>query len=157
MTPPYVYAGFWRRGGAYLADAVLAFSLLFPYTYLLEQLLRPQFGSAKLLYGISEFLLSDAIVMALVVIFWVKRGATPGMMLLELHVIDATSGQRLSWKQAIARLFMRMLAILTIVGIVMLVWDRQKQGLHDKVCHTLVVDANEDYEYLDYPANGAGV
>ncbi len=154
MMRSIIFAGFWRRTAAYLLDAVLAFMLLLPYTYLLEYWLRPQFGDAKLLYGLTEFLLSDTIVMALIVIFWVKQGATPGMMLLDIRVIDATSGKWPGWKQATARLFMRMLAIMTIVGILLLIWDRQKQALHDKICTTLVVDAQEDYEYLVLPADG---
>lgn len=155
MMRAIIYAGFWRRTAAYCLDAALAFILLLPYTYLLEYWLRPQFGGAKLLYGLTHFLLSDTIVMVLIVIFWVKQGATPGMMLLELRVIDATTGKWPGWKQAIARLFMRMLSIMTIIGILLLIWDRQKQALHDKICNTLVVDAQEDYEYLVLPADGS--
>lgn len=146
-----IYAGFWRRTGAYVVDAVLAFALLLPYTYVLQQMLQPYFGSAGLLYGLSEFLLSDMLVMIMIVIFWVKLGATPGMMLLELKVIDEQSGGMLTWKQAIARLFMRFIAIFTVLGVLMLLWDSRKQALHDKICHTLVVDTQEDYEYLAFP------
>lgn len=155
MTAPYHYAGFWHRTGAYGVDVLLAFILLLPYTYLLEQLLQPLFAGHNILYGISEFLLSDVSVMALTVFFWVKHGATPGMMLLELRVIDASSGQHLSWLQAIARLFMRLLAIMTILGVIMLAWDRRKQALHDKICNTLIVDAQDDYEYQYFPGDGA--
>ncbi|MBI3561610.1 MAG: RDD family protein [Gammaproteobacteria bacterium] len=143
MSPPLSYGGFWRRSGAYGIDAVLAKAVLFPWVYYLQHSVRPQLG-ADLLYIPLQLVLADGWVLLLVVMFWVKYGATPGMLLFELRVIDATHGGRLTWKQAIARLFMRAIAMLTVLGILMLIWDRQKQGLHDKICNTWVVDAQED-------------
>lgn len=150
MTTQLIYAGFWRRVAAYLVDTILAFVLMLPHTYVLQRLLRPELLDHKWLYNGIEYLLSDVLVMVLIVIFWVKRAATPGMMLMELRVVDANSFANLTWKQAITRLLIRMLLIVSILGIfviAMLIWDPRKQALHDKICQTVVIDAMDDYEY----------
>lgn len=147
MNNPVIYGSFGRRTTAYLVDAILGFVLVLPHTYVMQRLLRPEMLEHRWLYNVLEYLLSDGLVMVLIVIFWVKYAATPGMMLMELHVVDARTHSNLSWKQAVARLFMRILAILTVLGILMLIWDQRKQALHDKICNTLIVDAMDDYEY----------
>ena len=60
--------------------------------------------------------------------FWAWRGQTPGMTVVGIRVVTP-HGSRLS----VGRAFVR------YVGYFMIVWDRRKQALHDKIADTYVV------------------
>jgi uncharacterized RDD family membrane protein YckC len=70
---------------------------------------------------------------------WSSRGQTIGMMATNLEVIRE-DGSRLTMGQAIGRVFALALSFFILyIGVIMVAFTQRKQGLHDLICHTLVV------------------
>jgi uncharacterized RDD family membrane protein YckC len=73
--------------------------------------------------------------------FWVTRGQTPGMMVFKLKLVSATTGRSVSAGQGVLRLLALAGSILLLgLGAVWIAVDARKQGWHDKIAHTLVVE-----------------
>jgi uncharacterized RDD family membrane protein YckC len=76
--------------------------------------------------------------------FWIGwwRDATLGKKLWRLRVVSETENS-LSFWQAGARVGGYMLASLPVkAGLLPILWDARRQGWHDKIAHTLVLDAS---------------
>ena len=98
------------------------------------------------IYGIADFLLTTLLPVVLIIGFWIKLGATPGKLLLDCRVVDATTLQPLNWKKALLRCLAYVASALPIyLGFVWIAVDKRKQGLHDKLAGTLVLHEAEDY------------
>ena len=132
QNPP-PYAGFWRRLLAYAIDAILLGAITTPLFMLL------------LSRGVGE----QAANLLTIVISWMYFAvfessdwqATPGKKLLGLVVTDE-QGQKISVIRATKRYFAKLLsALLFGIGIFMVAFTSRKQGLHDKLFHTLVFKA----------------
>lgn len=68
-----------------------------------------------------------------------KMRGTPGKWVLGMVVIDE-QGQPLSFGTSLARHGAKgVSALLLMIGFIMVAFDTRKQGLHDKMCKTLVV------------------
>jgi uncharacterized RDD family membrane protein YckC len=151
VTPSLIgmphFGGFWIRVAAALVDAVLLFTAAFPVRLLL--------GSAVTLLGmdaqmpVHEMLMVRRwvrITVAIAVAWAYKTGmessryqGTLGKMAMRLKVVDL-QGQRLSLSHATARYFAKYLSIFTLgIGYLMVGFDHQKQGLHDRTAGTLVL------------------
>jgi uncharacterized RDD family membrane protein YckC len=94
--------------------------------------------------GLAKVIINQAlqfvILLAAFLYFWIKKQATPGMMLLSLKLIDATSLSKPTNKQLIIRLFSCILSIIVLfIGMIWVAFDRKKQGWHDKIANTLVI------------------
>lgn len=132
------YAGFWRRLAANLLDGVLYFSFITPFVYLFNSF----FFSARNIFDI------ELIVVVLVIYLWVHNGATPGKCLMECKVVDAATRRPISWRQAGLRFIAYLASILSLcVGFLWIIWDKHKQGFHDKIAGTVVIRYTDDYEY----------
>lgn len=137
------YAGFWKRAIAYLIDAILL-------TFALVLL-----GFVFAMFGIVDFnaegeMVRNANLMDLVSIFvsWgyfalmesSSKQATFGKMALGIQVTDYAD-QRISLVRATVRFFSKYLsAILLLIGFIMIAFTARKQGLHDFIASTLVVN-----------------
>lgn len=147
---PSPYAGFWSRAAARVIDLVLiiaAFNLIY---------LADRFGSEAGLWtgsGLEEGdvaeglslanLLRAAFFLTFPVFYYVflhgSCGQTFGKMALRIKVINE-DGTPLGYKKAFLRWLGYFLCDLTFnVGYVWAAFDPRKQGLHDKVCRTLVI------------------
>ena len=85
-------------------------------------------------------LMANLIGALIVLLFWAERQATPGKMVLGLRIVDATTGGT----PTIGRLTLRYVGYLVSalplgLGYLWALWDRQRQGWHDKMAGTLVV------------------
>lgn len=81
----------------------------------------------------------------LLVVFWIKKQATPGSMMLSMKIVDATSLGKPSTKQCIIRLFSIILSIAPLfLGIFWIVFDKKKQSWHDKISNTLVINVEKN-------------
>ena len=71
--------------------------------------------------------------------FWAWRGQTPGMMFLGIRIVKA-DGSRIGFGRA-ALHYLGTIAstVIVFIGYLMIIWDKRKQGLHDKISHTYVV------------------
>jgi uncharacterized RDD family membrane protein YckC len=74
--------------------------------------------------------------------FEAARGATPGKKAVGLRVTDL-EGAPISFGRATARYFMKIPAtLLLFAGLLMIAFTKRRQGLHDIVARTLVIDAD---------------
>ncbi len=96
-----------------------------------------EYGLLKLaIYQIAQFLALATIV----IVFWIKKQATPGKMFLSIKIVDATSLEKPSNRQLIIRLLSYIISILpAFLGIIWMVFDSKKQAWHDKISNTLVI------------------
>lgn len=133
-----VYAGFGRRLLATIIDTVLILLITLPLTYLVygEGFLY----SEEFILGGADVLINYLLPFALVMAFWVYKSATPGKMVMGIKIIDAVTGEKPSIGQYVGRYFAYFLsAIVFLLGYFWVIWDKKKQGWHDKLAKTLVV------------------
>lgn len=128
------YAGFGVRLVAILLDT---FMIITPITIFLgtvygfEELnnpeVNPEIGAMQvLLYGLVA------------VISWVKTGQTPGQKAFGIIIVDATTQKTINYPQAILRFCMYPISLVTVIGILLPLFRKDKKALHDIVAHTQV-------------------
>jgi uncharacterized RDD family membrane protein YckC len=119
-----VYAGFWRRLGAWFVDFLI---LVIP------AILLSRIGTAgSLLVFFGEW-----------VYFAYQESseaqATIGKRALGIIVTDE-AGNRISFGRATGRYFAKIISgLIILIGFIMIAFTRKKQGLHDMIAGTLVV------------------
>lgn len=132
------YAGFWRRLGATLIDAILlcivtlpVLSVVYGADYWLDE---------RLIKGPVDFLVSWVLPAVAVLVFWATKGATPGKMAIAAQIVDERTGGKPSTGQLVGRYFAYFLSTLPFcLGFIWAGFDPKKQGLHDKLSGTVVV------------------
>lgn len=125
------YMGFWIRFGAAIIDAVVISLISFAFLYIV--ILR--------LYGIG-----------LGSVFWIflpwlyywlftgLKGQTPGKMAVGIRVIKADGSIPGLGIAALREIPGKILSTVAIyLGFLWIIWDRQKQGWHDKIANTYVL------------------
>jgi uncharacterized RDD family membrane protein YckC len=127
------YAGFWRRVGAAIIDAIIVgvatsvvVSIVAPNpigSY------DPTSNGIGVIAGWLYFALFESSV----------HQGTPGKMILGLIVTDE-AGRRVSFWRATGRHFAKFLsAVILCIGFLMVAFTQRKQGLHDILAKTLVM------------------
>lgn len=136
------YAGFGRRLVAAIIDiivlgivaAVLHF-LLFGNSELGIRLTPDGFSVQS-----NRGWIEQLFFLSITVIMWMKFLGTPGKLLLGCHVVDAITHKPLKLGQAILRYVAYFISILPLcLGFFWIIWDKRKQGFHDKIAGTVVV------------------
>lgn len=141
------FAGFGVRFVARMVDGVILsvvnMGLQVPMFVLLAsagQGAKPdQMGATFLwIYGLT--VLAQLVVQGVYEVwFLMKKGGTPGKLILQLQVLDS-EGNRLGRGQAIGRYFAQYLTGFTLgVGYLLPLWDSEKRTLHDMVADTRVM------------------
>ena len=122
------YVGFQRRLAAFAIDALLAFVVFGPLA----------------LFGLRGFVV-EALVPALAVLaFWRACGATPGKLALGAKIVDARTGGAPTLPALVARYAAYFLSMLPFfLGFAWIAIDRRKQGWHDKIAGTVVVNDDD--------------
>jgi len=141
------FAGFWRRFGAYVIDALVLGAIF----GVLEPLLWPDFG--KLFNVTTSFdsnywmtqlralanVISTILSGVYFVVFWVWRGQTLGMMVAGVKVIRI-DGTQIDTGRAIVRYLGYIVSMIPLfLGFIWIAFDAHKQGWHDKIAETYVV------------------
>ena len=134
------HAGFWKRLASFIIDAII----LAIVTVIIRAILLPAFPNRGA--GFAFFLLFSG---PICLIFgWVyyalmessRVQATLGKMALGIKVTDMQE-KRLSFGKSTGRYFAKILsAIILCIGFLMIIWTKKKQGLHDMLAKTLVVN-----------------
>ena len=129
------YAGFWQRAAALVIDALIAVVILAP-------LMIVAFGMRRAALGWE--LLALVTVAVAVIAFWRTCGATPGKLALGVKIVDANTGL----PPSSARLAVRFLAYFVsafplYLGFLWAAVDRRKQGWHDKIARTVVINSED--------------
>ena len=118
------YIGFWRRFAAYFIDGFILYSISFLLSSLIGNI-----NVFTYLIGIIYF-----------VYFWVKKdGQTLGYKVMKIKVIRE-DGKPIDIMTGVIRYIGYIVSALVIgLGFLWVIWDKKKQGWHDKMAGTVVV------------------
>lgn len=156
-APGLRYAGFWIRFVAYFIDSIVLFV---PLGVLFAVAIAPTLGTVRCTIpnavgsqsvtctGLGAFtgslgliwLLALAVPAVYFVAMWSWQGQTLGQKVFGLHVVDARNGLRISVGRAIGRYIGVIVSSWVLyIGLIWVAFDAQKQGWHDKMASTYVV------------------
>ena len=137
------YAGFWIRFGAVIIDTIiLTIVILVPLSFIYG---ADYWLGERLVYGFWDIFLNYVLPFVATIWFWRKFLGTPGKMMLELQVVDATTFKTMSLGQSIGRYFAYLVSSIPLcLGFVWIAFDKRKQGWHDKIAGTVFIHAKKD-------------
>ena len=134
--------GFWKRLIAIIIDSFLLTFITLGFMFFIGFFVGGMLSEPESVAKINNFgLLID------VVIVWLyfaiqessKQQATLGKRLIGIYV-TGKDGSRLSFAQATIRYFSKYLSSIFFIGFIMAAFTKNKQGLHDMIADTLVVN-----------------
>tara|TARA_Y100001949_G_scaffold81333_1_gene68773 strand:- start:65 stop:550 length:486 start_codon:yes stop_codon:yes gene_type:complete len=139
------YVGFWKRVVSGCVDVFLLSLVLIPtlyWAYGMEYFL-PEDGIQK---GFFEYLdlfdlfMNQIFPFITIIFLWITYQATPGKMIFKATIVDAKTGGKPTLKQWIIRNLGYFVSLLPVgLGIFWVAFDKKKQGFHDKLANTVVV------------------
>lgn len=101
-------------------------------------------------YGLVGQIIFNILMIAAYVVYfvsmWVAKGATVGKMIVGLKIVSI-DGHPITFKNALIR-FAFLASLGTSIGFVWLLFDPQKQSLHDKAGSTVVVKIRGRFEFV---------
>jgi uncharacterized RDD family membrane protein YckC len=149
-APQVRYGGFWIRFVAVFIDGII---VSIP-TFILGLIVGVIYGVASGVSGNTNnqtantaftgvqlllYLLGFAITVGYFVYFW-GRGSTLGMRLFHLRVADANTGLPIGYGRAGLRYLGYILSVIVCyIGLIWAAFDSRKQGWHDKIASTVVL------------------
>lgn len=156
MTPPVVYAGFWRRFGAVILDAVilgfLNLLISLPIGIVFGVVVGVQStatGTSADIKGNPLFLVMQLVITLLqlavnlgyALYFIGNRGQTLGKMAMGIKVVKLDTNDPPGYVGAFLREVVgKLLSSLALgLGYLWMLWDDKKQTCHDKIAGTVVV------------------
>lgn len=142
------YAGFWRRLMAFIVDILWISPLVIFLLYINYggdyAHLQNRAASQLEHFEWPVFLINHILPALLIIWFWMKYAATPGKLLLDCEILDAITGQPITFKQALLRYAAYIVSALPLgLGFLWILWDKQKQSWHDKIAGTVVIIHDE--------------
>lgn len=145
-TLPVSYGGFWKRLGAYIIDwlilGLLSIVLLVMFGVFLAYLGKNP-DNEEAMMGVS--LIANLMTLFIAWFYYAgmessSKQGTFGKSLLGMKVTDS-NGERISFFRASVRYFSKILSVLILfIGFIMIAFTSKKQGLHDMIAGTLVVN-----------------
>ena len=166
------HAGFWKRVAAYILDSILLYVVFrvigtfFGMSAAQEAMKQEMLGGTPFMQAYEHFYSGMWLyVLLTTVLTWLYFAfcessawqATVGKLALGIRVTDM-QGARISFPRALGRYLAKYLsAIILCIGFIMVAFTRRKQGLHDLIAGTLVLNGRAS-EFKDAPvkptANG---
>ena len=132
------YVGFWKRTVAGLVDTFLIILVIFPiliWVYGIEYL-----NNEHMEKGSFDFIINYVFPTIAVILLWRYYQATPGKMIFNATIVDAKTGGKPSLRQLIIRYLGYIISTIPLgLGIFWVAFDKKKQGFHDKLANTVVV------------------
>ena len=132
------YVGFWKRTVAGLVDTFLIILVIFPIlirVYGIEYL-----NNEHMEKGSFDFIINYVFPTIAVILLWKYYQATPGKMIFKATIVDAKTGGKPTLKQWIIRYLGYFVSLTPIcLGYFWIVIDKKKQGFHDKLAKTVVI------------------
>lgn len=145
------YAGFWVRSGATLIDSILFLMIAWPLLFMIYGSDYLEMSGNSLAIGPADVVINYIFPLVAAVILWVNKAGTPGKLVLGLRVVDAQTGEHLSFGQAIGRYFAYIPAMIPLMmGLFWIGWDSKKQGWHDKLAGTVVIRQKNRTEKVQF-------
>ncbi|MBI5420494.1 MAG: RDD family protein, partial [Deltaproteobacteria bacterium] len=153
MTKEFPYAGFWIRAAARLLDIAIILAI-FNLFYLVDRLgaeagLWAPTGLGDEISPSGRFsaenIARGVFFVGFPIFYYVylhgAYGQTFGKMAFRIKVVNE-DGSPLDYRRAFLRWLGYFLCDLTLyIGYIIVAFDKRKQGLHDKVCRTIVIRA----------------
>jgi uncharacterized RDD family membrane protein YckC len=140
QTGEMKYAGFWIRFVAKFVDGLILRVVLTPLTLLAFYLARGATPTSLIVMQVVNGVGSLLVFMAYSVLMNGKYGATLGKMACKIKIVTA-EGAPISYARAFGRFFAEILSgcPTLFIGYIMVAFDQQKRGLHDRICNTRVI------------------
>ena len=144
-----VYVGFWLRFAAAIIDTFVVSAVVLPLLLLIygKGLFAIDFDPdlVKMLHNLvpefGEFIIKYILPAIAVILFWMFKSATPGKMAINAQIVDAKTFGKPTNRQLIGRyLGYYVSAIPLMLGLIWVAFDRRKQGWHDKLAGTVVIE-----------------
>ena len=134
-----VYARYIDRVKAFITDM---FMINMPILYITTYVIlngKEDFQSS----GWAQFLalLTYAVIYAL---FLSKTGQTPGKRAYQIKVVKADTKELLTPVQAFLRFFAFSISAMTIIGILLPFYNKEKKALHDILLNTIEIEVKEE-------------
>jgi len=141
VQAPLNYAGFWIRFAAYFIDFILLEVVMVPLSIATGlgvggpgNLAQPNFGAMFISTPINMVLMA-----CYYTLFVGKFGATPGKMATSLRIVNP-DGSPVSYGKACGRWAAQIVSgLICGIGYLMIAWDPEKRGMHDRMCNTRVI------------------
>lgn len=134
------YVGFWARVLAALIDTAWMLMIIGPILWAVYGAEYFSLVEGKFVAGPVDFFVQYLLPAIAVLIFWITRGATPGKMVVGAIVVDASTFDKLSVGQALLRYIGYYVSMIPLcLGLIWVAFDGRKQGWHDKIANTLVI------------------
>ena len=101
------------------------------------------FNNSDAVQGISDFIINYIFPIIAIILFWIYKSATPGKMVLSVKIVDEKTGGKLSVKQCLIRYIGYYVSLIPLgLGFFWVAWDDKKQGWHDKMAGTVVIQSH---------------
>jgi uncharacterized RDD family membrane protein YckC len=132
------YVGFWKRVLASFIDTLILVAAigLIAVAFYGTHYLRLSYEGKTVLF---DFLVQGLLPALAVIVFWRYRGATPGKMLISARIADAETFGAPSTGKLIGRYFAYIVSCIFMLGFIWIAFDKRKQGWHDKLAGTVVI------------------
>lgn len=142
MIRNFEFVGFGERFVARIIDTIAVLALFWGIAIVLGMIMftTTQPDSPMLFYWmLIIFALIIIVPRTYYIILHKLYGQTVGKKLLGIKVVK-TNGEPLTWSTAILREIGEIINAFTIgIGYLLIIFDKEKQGLHDKIANTYVV------------------
>lgn len=135
-------AGFWKRFAAIFIDSFLLTFIAFAIMFIIGFFIGGMLSEPEMIAKISNFGMLINVVVVWLYFALQESGehqATFGKRILGIYV-TGKDGSRLSFAQATVRYFSKYLSSILLIGFIMAAFTKNKQGLHDLIADTLVVN-----------------
>jgi uncharacterized RDD family membrane protein YckC len=134
------YAGFCQRAGAFLIDWLIVVVISVPVVVLAFGAGYFSLEPATRAWDLVTMLVLGAAVIG----FWRTCGATPGKLAMNIRIVDAKTGELPSTGRLVVRLACYFVsAAVLYLGFFWIAIDRRKQGWHDKIAGTVVIEESD--------------
>jgi len=137
------YVGFWKRVFASIIDTlilVVVIGLIAVAVYGMQYVRLSSQGKTVMF----DLLVQGLLPALAVIVFWRYRGATPGKMLISAKIVDAETLGTPSTGKLIGRYFAYIVSCIFMLGFIWIAFDKRKQGWHDKLAGTVVINVEDD-------------
>ena len=132
------YVGFWKRTVAVLVDTFLIILVTLPiliWAYGIEYL-----NNEHMEKGSLDLIINYVFPTIAVILLWKYYQATPGKMIFKATIVDAKTGGKPTLKQWIIRYLGYFVSLIPFgLGYFWVAFDKKKQGFHDKLAKTVVI------------------
>ncbi|MCM2680798.1 RDD family protein [Echinimonas agarilytica] len=136
------YIGFWKRVLSSIIDSLLLMLVTLPILFAIYGI--EYFTSEQPIQGWADGVVNYVLPIAIVIFFWLRFAATPGKMVWRGVIVDARTLGPMSGMQCALRYIGYIISTVPLcLGFIWIAFDDKKQGWHDKIARTVVIERDE--------------